>query len=138
MLRVAALCLAYGVATLAAAAPSIELREGWVRAGPPSAQVLAGYGRLHNGGDRSIVLTGASSPDFARTSLHEMSMADGVMKMRELPRIEIAAHSDVALEQGGRHLMLFEPKRALKAGDHVRIELALEDGGTVEATLDVR
>jgi copper(I)-binding protein len=31
------------------------------------------------------------------------------MKMRELPRVEVAPHADVALEPGARHLMLFDP-----------------------------
>ena len=116
----------------------LQFRDGWVRSAPPTAKVLAAYGTLHNPGDRALVVTGARSPDFDRAALHEMSMEQGVMRMRELQRVEVAARSDVALEPGARHLMLYGPKRPLKAGDRVVLELSLQDGGSASATLEVR
>ena len=138
MPRIFALLLSVSAAAWSAGDVPLELRGGWVRSAPPTAKVLAGYGTLHNPGDRALVVTGARSPDFDRAALHEMSMEQGVMKMRELQRVEVAPRSDVALEPGARHLMLFGPKRPLEAGDRVALELILQDGGTVAATLEVR
>jgi len=135
MLRSATILL---LAALGATAPTPELRDGWIRAAPPTAKVLAGYGRLHNPLERPVTVTSVQGADFARAALHEMSMDQGVMRMRELPRLELAPGGDVTLESGGKHLMLFEPKRALKAGDRVVLEFATEDGIRFSATLDVR
>ena len=133
-----ALLLVLASAASAAGEAKLELRDGWVRSAPPGAKVLAAYGTLHNPGDSALVVTGARGPDFDHAALHEMSMDQGVMRMRELPRVEVGAHADVALEPGARHLMLFDPKRALKAGDRVTVELTLQNGSVATATLDVR
>ena len=137
MQRILALLLtASAVAWAADAVP--DFRDGWVRSAPPTAQVLAAYGTLHNPSDHAVVVTGARSPEFDSAALHEMSMDQGVMKMRELQRIEVAPHADVALEPGARHLMLYGPKRPLKAGDRVLLDFSLQDGGKIAATLEVR
>ena len=139
MPRILALLLVLAcAASMAGDAAKLELRDGWVRSGPPAAKVLAAYGTLRNSGDKPLVVTGVRSADFDRASLHEMHMAGDVMKMRELERVEVAAHRSVELAPGASHLMLFEPKRALKAGDRVPLELTLADGSTISATLDVR
>ena len=76
--------------------------------------------------------------DFDRSALHEMSMAAGVMKMHELPKLEVPPHADVTLEPGARHLMLFDPKRPLKAGDRVVLEFTVQERPAINATLDVK
>ena len=48
------------------------------------------------------------------------------------------ARGGIELAPGATHLMLFEPKRAFKAGDRVALELTLADGSAISATLDVR
>lgn len=137
MLRIVALLLSGSVVAWASDAAA-DFRDGWVRSAPPTAKVLAAYGTLHNPSDHAVVVTSARCADFERATLHEMSMEQGVMKMRELQRVEVAPHSDVALEPGARHLMLYGPKRPLKAGDRVALELSLQDGGSISATLEVR
>jgi copper(I)-binding protein len=138
MLRIAILLFASSSPLFAAGDAGPAFQEGWLRSGPPTATVLAGYGRLHNPDARALVVTGARSPDFARVALHEMRMEQGVMKMRELPRVEVAPHGDFALEPGATHLMLFEPSHALKPGERVEIAFELEDGPAIEAELEVR
>lgn len=136
---IAAAALALSVtASVLAAEPELALLDGWVREAPPTAKVLAGFGRLHNPGDRAIVVVSGTSPDFEHVEIHEMSMAGGVMRMRALPRLEIPARSDAVLEPGARHLMLIGPKHPLKAGDSVEVELAGEGGASIHAKLVVR
>jgi copper(I)-binding protein len=138
MIRLAALLIALSSPLAVAGDAALAFQEGWVRSGPPTATVLAGYGRFRSAEDRTLVVTGVRSPDFARVALHEMRMEQGVMKMRELPRVEVAPHGDFVLEPGATHLMLFEPKRVLKSGERVEVTFEVENGPAVRAELEVR
>ena len=60
------------------------------------------------------------------------------MKMRALGGIALAAHGDVRLAPGGTHLMLMQPKRALKIGDVVEVELVDASGAAHAARFVVR
>jgi periplasmic copper chaperone A len=119
-------------------AAGLTIGSGWIREAPPGAQTLAGYAVLSNTGTSNVRITGAAAADFAAAQLHEMTMADGVMRMRELGQIEIATGASVELEPGGSHLMLLGPKRALHAGDTVRIEFLLDGSDPVFGDFVVR
>ena len=132
---------AFAVNLLLATAPSASpllVEDAWIRAAPPGAVVLAGYATLRNEGPAAVHVVGASSDDFERVEIHEMSMHDGVMRMRALERVEVPAQDAIALAPGGTHLMLHEPRRALAAGDKVVIELRDSGGGATSATFEVR
>ncbi|HZP11744.1 MAG TPA: copper chaperone PCu(A)C, partial [Nevskiaceae bacterium] len=85
--------------------------------------VMAGYATLHNAAKESITLDGARSSEFGSVDLHRMSMENGTMRMRAEPRLLLEPDATVRLEPGELHLMLFGPKRPLKAGDHVTMKL---------------
>lgn len=121
-----------------AQAAGLVFEDPWIRAAPPGADVLAGYATLRNDGDAALTITGGRSADFERVELHEMTMAGGVMKMRALGGIALAAHGDVRLAPGGTHLMLIQPKRALKIGDVVEVELVDASGAAHGARFTVR
>lgn len=106
----------------AADAPPLRFDEAWIRAAPPTARVLAGYGVFRNVGAQTIHVDSAHSADFARAELHEMSTVDGVMRMRKLDGIDVPAGGQLTFEPGALHLMLFDPKRALAVGDTVEME----------------
>jgi copper(I)-binding protein len=117
----------------AATAPPLELVDGRIGDAPPTAPVLAGYGRLHNATAKPLVVRAARSADFERVELHEMTLRDGVMRMRALEQLELAPGATFELEPGRTHLMLIGPKRALKAGD--RVTVVFETPEAVELTL---
>lgn len=117
------------------ATPGIS--DGWVRAAPADARVLAGYFQLHNPGREVLRCTEASSPDFHHVMLHESVLEDGMMRMRHLDAIEVPADGTLALVPGGLHLMLMGPSRAFEVGD--AIALSLDCGSlTLTTTLTVR
>jgi copper(I)-binding protein len=125
-----------------AAAPGRCLPQwqgGWVRL-PPSASMpmAAGFGQFDNACPQALAVVAASSPAFGDVSLHESFQADGVNRMREVARLPLPAAGKVTLAPGGLHLMLMEPKQALAEGGSVPVRFTLEDGRTVEATLQVR
>lgn len=120
------------------AGPALTVKAAWIREAPPSARVQAAYMELANEGSTRLVVTGASSPDFARIEIHRTVDAQGIVRMERQPVVAIEPGTTLVLGPGGLHLMLIEPKRRLAAGDRVDIELRLEDGSRVGAVADVR
>jgi copper(I)-binding protein len=119
-------------------AAGVMAMDGWIREAPPGVSALAGYMKLHNSGDKSRKLVGASSPAFGNIMLHRTMMVDGMAKMVHQPAVEIPPGGEVVFEPSGYHLMLMKPKHPLKAGDQVDITLEFADGGSVKVTHQVR
>lgn len=96
---------------------------------------------IHNEGKEADQLIGARSPASATMELHTMVMEAGVMKMREIPSIEIPSKAKVSMARGskeGYHLMLMNLKAPLKEGDKVKATLVFKKAGDIEITATVR
>ncbi len=110
--------------------------EAWAR-GTVAAQKATGvFVQLRSPDGARLV--GGSSPAAARVEIHEMRMEEGVMKMREVPALELPAGQMVALKPGGYHLMLMELKQPLKAGDTLALSLQIERPGKPAETLTLQ
>ncbi len=105
----------------------LQVENAWVRAAPPGATMMAGYATVKNAGSKLRTLRDISSKDFNAIEIHKTVVENGVSKMIYLETVEIAAGGDARFEPGGMHLMLFNPKRLLKAGD--TLQLAFACGG---------
>ena len=132
-----ALVASCSVAGSAQGAGRLGVTVAWIRAAPPGAGVLAGYATLKNNGDAPIVVLTVQSDAFRMASVHETINEGGVSKMRELHRLVIAPGATVALQPGGRHLMLMQPRHAIAEGDKVEMMFLLNDGTRVETYFDV-
>ncbi len=119
-------------------AGDLRVSDAWIREAPPGASVHAGFARLHNDGARELAIVNVESEAFSSVEMHEMSMAGGVMRMRPLAHVAIAADADHAFAPGEEHLMMFGAKRALKAGDRVTVTLILDDDQRVDVEFEVR
>jgi hypothetical protein len=115
-----------------------RVEDAWIREAPPAARMLAGYATIANDRPDAIAVVGARSQDFGAVEIHETRMQDGVMRMREVPRLEVPAGRRVSLEPGGLHLMLMRPVRELAAGDRVEIVLELGSGESRTVVFEVR
>jgi hypothetical protein len=133
------LALIAGVGTIHAQSTSpIAIEKPFSRATPGGAKIGAGYMTITNKGPAADRLVSASSPAAGKVEIHEMSMQDNVMKMRELPGgLPIGAGKSVSLTPGGYHLMLMGLKAPLKQGDKIPVTLNFEKAGKVDITLDV-
>ena len=119
-------------------AGELMITTPWTRATPPGAKLAGGYLTVMNMGKASDRLTGGSFGDGGRIEVHEMSMTDGVMKMREVDDgLEIKPGATVKLEPGGYHLMLLNLAAPFKQGDKVKTQLIFEKAGKVDVELDV-
>lgn len=124
----------------AAATPRDDyaVSRGWLRAAPPGAAASAAFFTLDNrsGADRTLV--GVRTPVAGRVEMHTHSMAGGMMQMREVESIAVPAGSPAVLRPGGKHLMVFDVKRPLRAGETIDFELQFDDGSVLVIGLPVR
>ncbi len=118
------LALALSCASLPALA-AVEISDAWARATAPGQDVGAAYMNLKS--DRTTRLMSASSPAADSIEIHEMSMKNGIMKMRMMETLPLPAGKVVKLAPEGFHLMLFDLKKQLKPGESIDIELSLKD-----------
>ncbi len=95
----------------------LKAEDAWIPQAPPVAPVLAGYARLSNDNDKPVHIDAVEGADFGSVELHQMSMENGMMQMRPLHGLDVPAHGSVALADGGKHLMLMNPRHPFKAGD---------------------
>ena len=118
-------------------AGDITIEKAWARATPKGAEVGAGYLTIHNNGAAPEKFTGGSS-DFANVEIHEMSMAGGVMKMRQLTDgLAIPAHGTVTLAPNGYHIMFTGLKQPLRKGDVAKATLNFEHAGSIPVDFSV-
>jgi copper(I)-binding protein len=117
---------------------TIQLRDPWIRATPPGAEVAAGYVAIRNTGREADRIVGASSPVAARVELHVTTREGGVSKMREAPRLELPARKQLVLRPGGAHLMLVGLRQPLLKGQHIPLTLRFERAGEAHVELEVQ
>lgn len=125
-------------AALLAAAPAwsqVNVEQPWVRATVAAQKVSGGFMTLTAAKDSRLV--GVSSPVAGVVEVHEMKMVDDVMRMRQIPALDLPAGKPVALVPGGYHLMLFQLKQQLKDGDKVPLTLEFEDAAKVRTSVKV-
>lgn len=117
---------------------SITIEHPWSRATPGGAQVAVGYLTIENKGATADRLISVAAEIAGRTQIHQMSMADGIMKMRQVTDgLPVPAEGSVALEPSSYHLMLMDLKRPLKEGEEFSGTLTFEKAGTVDVTFEV-
>ena len=116
----------------------VSVRDAWIREAPPGMTMMAGYMALHNNTLRPQVLVAASSSEFKTAMIHRTIVKDGVAGMMHASQIELAPKASLIFAPGGYHLMLMNPKRTLRAGDPVVINLELRGGLVLPVTFEVR
>ncbi|MEE4235256.1 MAG: copper chaperone PCu(A)C [Anderseniella sp.] len=99
----------------------------FVLAGRPGAVFLT----IDNAGEADRLIA-ASSPLTGRVELHTHLIEDGVMKMRQIEAIDIAANGKTELKSGGLHIMLFGVDPLPEKGSKVPLTLTFEKAGTVD------
>lgn len=115
-----------------------RVREAWLRLPPMQMPMLAGFGRIENTCAMPATIVSASSPSFGSVELHETRTVDGVSRMRSVPELRLPPDEAAVLKPGGLHLMLMQPRTALKAGSRVAVEFRLSDGRRVLGEFEVR
>jgi copper(I)-binding protein len=95
-----------------------------VRATEPQQTGTGAFMQLRSAKD--VRLVSASSPTAPIVEVHEMALQDNVMRMRQVPSLELPAGKTVELKPGGYHVMLMDLPAQVKAGDTVPLTLVFE------------
>ena len=120
-------------------AGSLDISGPYSRATPKGASIAAGYVTIKNTGTTVDRLIGGSSDAAAKFEVHEMSMDNGIMKMRPIKGgLEIKPGETVELKPQGLHIMFVGLKKPLKQGDHLKVTLQFEKAGRVNVSFDVQ
>jgi len=118
-----------------AAGNGVTISDAWVRASAPGQQVGAAYMNLLSAEDTSLVRV--ESPGAGSVEIHSMTMDNGVMKMRMLETLPLSPGKIVKLEPGSFHLMLFDLKQPLKAGDKLSFTLHFKDSAGKSSSIKI-
>lgn len=117
---------------------NLRVTAPWTRATPGGAKIAGGYLAITNNGKEPDRLVSATTAIADHAEIHEMSMTDGVMKMRPLPDgLTIKPGETVALKPGGYHMMFMGLKRGLKQGDTMKATLVFEKAGKLDVSFKV-
>lgn len=124
------------VAAFSQQADQVRVEDPALRVLPGNAPA-GGYFTLVNDSDSAVVLTGVSSPAFARGEMHESTMQDGQHIMEARPTISVESGDQMAFQPGGYHLMLMGRQDDLAVGEHVSVIIEFTDGSTLDVPFEV-
>lgn len=118
---------------------AITIEQQWARATPSGAHTGAVYMTLDNKASSADRLTGASSNVADKVQVHEMTVVNGVMQMRELAQgLSIPPGGSVILKPGSYHVMLIGLKKPLTPGETFLLTLTFEKAGNISVTVPVK
>lgn len=136
-IKTLALLAALSLGAHAYAAGTVTAQNAWVR-WLPNKLPAGGYVTLVNSGDKPVDLVDVDSPDYGMAMLHRTVSNGSTQKMEMVDKLTIPAHGKVDIAPGGYHLMLEEPRHAIKPGDTVHLRLKFSDGATLDTPFAVK
>jgi periplasmic copper chaperone A len=104
----------------------VSISDAWVRENAPGQKIGAAYMTLNSPENSKLVYVEAKSV-AGSVEIHSMTMNNGVMKMRMIEELKLEANKPATLKPGSFHLMMFDLKKPLKAGDEITFRLCFED-----------
>jgi periplasmic copper chaperone A len=117
---------------------ALEIDSPWSRAVPKGAKVAAGYMKIKNTGTEPDRLVSGSTSVAGGLMIHEMTMDNGVMKMRPLPSgLEIKPGETIELKPGSFHIMMTDLKQPIQRGKPFKASLMFEKAGEVDVDFAV-
>jgi periplasmic copper chaperone A len=111
---------------------TVKVEDAWVRGTVAQQKATGAFMRLTP--EKTARLVSASSPVAGVVEIHEMAMENDIMRMRQIPGLDLPAGRATELKPGGYHVMLMDLKQALKGGESVPITLVFEDSAKARFT----
>jgi copper(I)-binding protein len=116
----------------------IEVSEASIIETVGGQDFTVGYCLLRNAGKMNDKLLKVTSDVIGFFEIHEMSIQNGVMRMRELPDgLVVPKGGVVYLKPGGLHLMLFDIKAPLAVGKHFQAVFHFQKAGPINVSFAV-
>jgi copper(I)-binding protein len=112
------LCVAQAIAG------EVKVSGAWARATAPGQDSAAVA--LHITSQKDANIIAVTSAAAGSVEIHSMTEENGMMQMRELDAFALKAKQEVALGDGGSHLMLVGLKKPLAVGDIVGLVITVQ------------
>ena len=113
------------------------IENAWIAEAPPVSKVMVAYMTIKNTASQAIEIVRAESKIYSSIEFHETKHEDGMARMLRHDSLTIPAASSIQLKRGGKHLMLFNPTKPLKAGDSVIIKLTTKNNSSETVSVPV-
>ncbi|OBT09495.1 hypothetical protein A9264_14765 [Vibrio sp. UCD-FRSSP16_10] len=123
---------------LAFASNAITVSDAFAKATPPTSTMSAIFLKIDNPTTEDRALVSASTPYAKITELHTHAMQDGVMKMRQLERIDLPAKEVTVLKPHSLHIMLFDITEPFKEGMVLPLTMTFDNGQVVNLSVPVK
>lgn len=107
-------------AACCSAAAQVSFQNAWLRAPAPGQAAVAGYCEIANAAAVPATIVGFEDAACHRSGgngrdsgcaiaveMHETTEQGGMVRMRPLPQLVVAAKGTLSLAPGGKHLMVF-------------------------------
>ena len=119
---------------------ALQIAHPWSQALPPNAQTVAAYFVIHNTGTVADRLLSAQTPIAKKAEIHEHVMQDDLMKMQQVPSVNIPADGTVTFAPMAYHVMLLNLKdrSLLQDGKHFPLTLNFEKAGSLTVDVNVQ
>jgi len=115
---------------------TVKVEDAWVRGTVSTQKATGAFMRLTPSANTRLVAV--QSPVAGVVEIHEMAMDNDIMKMRQVPGLDLAAGRTLELKPGGYHVMLMDLKQQVKGGDSVSLTLVFEDDAQKRFTQEIK
>lgn len=123
------------ILSLNAFSADIEVKDASIRPTLPGMVVTAIFAKIVNNTDKDVKLMKVAG-DFAGVfELHTMEMNGGKMVMRPVDFILLKKKSTTELKSGGLHVMVFEVKKPIVAGESYLAKLILDNKNEIKFSM---
>lgn len=129
--------LSLASASAGAFAASATVSDCWVRLLPGNLPSGA-YFNVTNASGNAIELTGVESDAFGMAMLHRTQNNGGTSTMTMVESATVPANGTLKFAPGGYHVMLENPKRALKIGSTIELGFTFGNGEKTTAQCEVK
>lgn len=138
MFKTSLLAGAVALVSVLPAFAEITIEDAYARASSPMAKSGAAFMMIHNSGEADRLIA-ASSDAAARTELHtHLDDGNGVMRMVHVEEgFELPADGMIAMERGGKHVMLMGLTAPMEQGASVTVTLTFEKAGDMVVEIPV-
>ena len=121
-------------------AGELEIAHPWSQELPPNAPTVAAYFVIHNNGKTADRLLSVDSPIAPEAQLHEHVMQGDLMKMQQVPSVDIPAGGNVTFAPMAYHVMLLNPtdRNLLSDGKRFPLTMHFEKAGDVTVEVAVQ
>lgn len=113
----------------------LQIKHPWARASASGASNAGAFMVINSASDDQLVQVSGEIAN--KVEIHEMKMVDGVMKMRQISALPLAAGSETKLAPGTYHIMLMGLKQPLKEGEKFPLTLTFAKAGVVTVQVKV-